>query len=176
MAWKKLGSGCDKAFYIEQSGNGGYGAIICNDRVAARETKAYINLKTAGVTLLPTILPWTDREGIDTRDGVVKPQYQIERLHIDMTFKPQMCAIAVLGKVRAALKGGNAERLRAGFAELESKLELICGIVGELTLAVDKLNGRLYMLDFGPAENGDRAINQIETIRKGLRNLSAAVA
>ena len=61
-------------------------------------------------------------------------------------------------------------------SELESKPKRICGIVGELTLAVDKLNGRLHMPDFGPAENGDRAINQIETIRQGLRKLGAAVA
>jgi len=171
MAWRLLGNGCDKRFYIEESGNGGYGAILCSDAVAARETKAYIDLKTIDVTLLPTILPWTERAGILTEKGIEKPQYQMQRLYLDKTFKPQMCAMGVPPRTANLLKGGNKILIKAGLEEIASKIEPICRIVGELTLAVDKTSGRLYMLDFSPAENGNRAFCQLETIIKGLNNL-----
>lgn len=174
MSWTLLGNGCDKKFYVE-NGDSGYGAICCSTPVAARETKAYVDLKTLDLTIIPTILPWTDREGIDTGSSVVKPQYMIERLSISGTFKPQMCAITVLPKVKRMLKEGNPVHLLAGLNEIEAKLERICRIVGELTLCVDKTSGKLFMLDFSPAENGNRAINQIDTIRIGITKLKESL-
>jgi len=69
------------------------------------------------------------------------------------------------------LNEGDRGHLLAGLNEIELKLEKICKIVGELTLCVDKTSGKLFMLDFSPAENGNRAINQIDTIRKGITKL-----
>lgn len=174
MTWTLLGNGCDKKFYVEGAA-GGYGAICCTTVVAARETKAYIDLKNLDLTIIPTILPWTYPGGIDTGSGVVKPQYMIERLNITGTFKPQMCALVVFTKVKKMLAEGNREHLLASFNEIELKLDRICKIVGELTLCVDKTTGKLFMLDFSPAENGNRAINQIDTIRTGIANIKASL-
>lgn len=175
MPWIELASGCDKRFYVEQSGEGGYGAICCSDEVASREFKAYVDLKNIGVTLLPTILPWTDPAGILVDGQTLMPKYQIQRLKIERTFKPQMCAFEVPPKTRKLLAGGNRELLLAGLQEIDANLARICGIVGELTLAVNKDDGRLYMLDFSPGADGSRALSQIQTIKTGLQNLQAAL-
>lgn len=174
MPWSLLGNGCDKKFFVEQSGNGGYGAICCSDQVAAREMKAYIELKKLGISLIPTVLPWTDLAGFSV-DGVdYSPKYQIERLYIGRTFKPLMCAMAMMLPVKKELAKGNKDKLLNGFHEIRSNLEGICNIVGELTLAVNGVvsgDGGLYMLDFSPGESGGRAITNIESIRKGIDNL-----
>jgi hypothetical protein len=176
MAWELLGKGCDKRFYVEDAGNGGYGAICCDKpAVVAREMKAYIDLKTLGLSVLPTILPWTDPNGITVDGKTEKPAYQIQRLMIGKTFKPIMCTMQVLNPVKNEIKRGNTKSMKAGLQEIDTNLEAICNIVGELTLAIDAKSGGVFMLDFSPAENGNRAIGQLESIKKGMQNLLAAV-
>ncbi|WP_288132230.1 hypothetical protein [Microbulbifer sp.] len=175
MTWELLGNGCDKKFYVDAQGSGGYGAICCSDAVAARETKAYIDLKTIDLSpILPTILPWTGGS-IRVQDAQQKPQYLIERLQIGCTFKPQMCVFQVSRKIKAELQKGDREKILEGLDLIEGNIEKICRIVGELTLAVCSVKGGLFMLDFSPGENKSTAIDQLDTIKKGLRNIRNAL-
>jgi hypothetical protein len=175
MGWELLGNGCDKKFYVDTQGGGGYGAICCSDEVAGRETKAYIDLKTIDLApILPTILPWTGGN-IPSQGMQQKPQYLIERLQIGCTFKPQMCVFQVSRQVKAELQKGDKEKILEGLNLIDENIEKICKIVGELTLAVCSVKKRLFVLDFSPGENKSTAIDQLDTIKKGLRNIRNAL-
>ena len=175
MTWERLGNGLDKEFWVKTDGNGGYGAICCSDEVAARETKAYIDLKTVGLgSMLPTIIPWTDRASIPNSS---KPtQYQIKRIMLERTFKPVMCAFGVPVPVRKELKFGNRTKLMEGFEKVQARLDVICRTVGELTLAVDGVDGGLFILDLAPGSDQSTAYCQINEIKTGLENLKRTLA
>lgn len=188
MAWELLGNGMDKEFWAEDTENGGFGVICCSTQVASREMQAYIRLKTEGLgDLLPVILPWDRRKTIslpgaarvETKPAEIAegktPQYEIQRIKLGKTFKPLMCVFGVSAVAKAELKRGDPDKVRRGLEQVTANLDAICGIVGELTLAVDGRSKQLFMLDFAPGEGKSTAIQQKDKIAKGLENLLAAL-
>lgn len=87
-----------------------------------------------------------------------------------------MCAFQVNLTVKNIFRQGDKNKLLTGIEEIESNLVRICEIVGELTLAVDKNKKSLYMLDFGPAQDGSTAIANLDAIRRGMQNIKNFVS
>lgn len=166
--WIKAGSGSDKKFYT----NGGpFGVICCTPDVAAREIKAYRLLERLGLPVLPALLQSVPDGFVG--DGDAKPQYMLQRLDIGRTIKPKMCFSEVMTPVKNELRQGDPRALGDGLNAISRNLDAICAIVGELTLAVDKKTGKLFMLDF--SAHGGYASAGIETIRMGMIKLQQAV-
>lgn len=175
MAWKKLGNGCDKTFYADGEGFGGYGAICCSQEVAERELGAHAKLSLLNLSVIPDIKPWPENEslGVEGEDRI--PRYKIQRLALQNTFKPIMCVMEPPKKVKTELKGGKKAIMLKGLKEIKGNLDSICKIVGELTLAVDATSGGVYLLDFGPGAGGSTASCHSVQIGKGLDKIITEV-
>lgn len=186
-----LGSGMDKVFYLPPKPRTGVhmGFLDTSNDVKVAELSTYRKLEGAlrgsGVRI-PQVMDDAKRAGplvVKKKTGNVETGkgFWIECIPNMRNFKPITAALMATGGrdnnpiriYNRLIKEGKVEEaatLKRDLIAIRDNVRKIAPIVGELTLGINNETGQVYLVDVAPT-GGQTAIDQVDQIERGLRNL-----
>jgi hypothetical protein len=181
--YKWLGGGMDKGYYYKAGSKFGW-LEFKEASVLKREVEAYTSLKAHLSEYLPQLDSTSPPPANVTnqKNQVVQPVrgYWIEHIPHQKTLKPKMMTMEASPQAKAIVKGlGEDQRkaLQQSLLAIQKNLSLISQRAGELSIAVNQLTGRAYLLDYAPNQLGQVGGPDLESTAKvGLGKLLALVS
>lgn len=186
---KRKGSGMDKVFYHAEGAKMGF--LDTRLEVKDAELKAYLGLAAAlsgsGIRV-PEVLDNVIKPGplVEKKSGEIARAegFWIEFIPNIMNFKPVAAAISDIAAevggrnnpiklYKKFVKEGKIEEainLKENVKVIMENSQIICPLVGEVTLGINRETGDIYLFDVSPTNGNTAAINA-NKINDGLKNI-----
>lgn len=188
---EQLGNGMDKTFFCCADKEGvEYGFLATSTEVMSKELGAIQKLKESGIDmsyLMETHKtdegdPWEMPTNLKGKGGsapkTVPSGYWVKKASFVTDFKPKMQGLQCMPKVKKGLKSlseSARKKAQEGLEYLSANVPKICGVVGELTIMVEK-DGNIVLSDVAPGAEGATCNDYVKEIQKGIQNCRAPLS